>query len=476
MELQERLRAHMDSEMSATPMSDLGEVMERGERIRRQRKMVNVALPAVAALVVVAGVVISDRVGGGGNRELPEVEGADAVAAANAQLSVQERSLEWEVQPATLGLHQDVTADSGVTYVLSTAPGARFQDFPNGDIPRAIYASSDGMTWDSHPVGGSWVSSIAAADGLLYAVGTGPGAEADSMAVRVATSPDRGETFRETELVEVGSPSSVATRVMAAEGGVLATVSTRTSTDPVSLLPPGTLEGGVEPVMLEEGVAVLPVEDAEAAYEACFGGQPEACDDLVESRATHYSTWEELGLDPEELSFGDVVEHRAFWTEDGEHFEEVSYPFPDGFVDGVFRVGDRTVVSLNRPGGTQLHWSEDARSWEPVADVPRLGWITAMGEVGGQVVIVGQGADGPGSSVFRAPDLSGPWTEIALDELLGAPPGQGASWISAATVGESGVAVSLAVEGTASGGGDNPITALADRLFGDGNQDLERLE
>jgi hypothetical protein len=466
MDLDDRLRAHMDAEMSTTRVSNLGAVMERGEVLHRRRRVRSAVLPATAVVVVVAGVALSQQ-SRGGDRELPEV---DAVAAANAQLSVQPASLDWETRPAALGWQLQNVAADGVLYALSTAPGVRWEDFPNGDLPKAIYASTDGTNWSSHPVGGSWVSSIAAADGLLYAVGTGPGAEEDSITLRIGVSADQGASFSDTNIpLAPVEPASVTTKVMATPQGVLATATSRNSIDPISLLPPDVLDGPVEPVTLEEGIAVFPFEAAEQAYDVCFGGDEQTCQELVEAEATHFSSWDDLdvGFEAEELSFGEKVTHAAYWSGDGQHFQEVEYPFPPGFLDQVFSLSNQVAVSISGAGGSQLFVSDDARSWRPLADVPSLGWITAMGEVDGNVVIVGQSPQGDNASVFRAPDVSGPWEEIALEDLLGIPPGDETFvWATAATVGDSGVAINLSVEQVSDGRAANPVTAIVERAFG----------
>lgn len=475
MDLHDRLHAHMDTEMAATRHTNLGGVMERGEVIRRRRRLVSATLPAAAVLVIVLGVMFYDS-GQPGGRDVADVE---AVAASNAHLSVQQTNLDWQVQPSVLGFQQQNVADDGVLYSLSTAPGARFEDFPNGDIPKAIYTSTDGRDWTAHPVGGSWVSAIAARDGLLYAVGTGAGAEADSVALRIEVSHDQGQTFEGTEIPLAGrQPDLVHTRVMATGDGILATASSRVPADPLSLVPPEALEGEVEPMIVEEphgGIAIFPFEVADAAHEACLGDEPQACAELVEDEATRFFSWEELGLEDGGRFAGEIPAHSAYWSEDGQTFEEVEYPFPDGFIEGVHTVGDRAVVAVGGAGANQLFSSRDARSWQAV-ETPPLGWIQAMGEVAGTPVMVAQRPDGRMPSIFHAPDLSGPWEEIPLSDLIDLPEREDSFvWITAATVGDSGVALNLSVEQQTQGG--NPIRGLLDRMTGgQGPQETVRME
>lgn len=463
MDLRSRLRAHMESEIKRTPFTDLGDVMERGDVIRGRRRLVAVAAPAAAVLLVVAALALSRQAPG------QDVD-VDAIAAGNARLT--EGSLEWTTGPATLGFVQPQQTESdGVMYVLSTAPGARWEDFPMGNIPEAIYASTDGSSWESHPLGGTWVSSISAANGLLYAVGTAPGAEADSVTMQVGVSESRGSRFQTTALpFESDRPGHFSTQIMATPRGVLATGSHRVSTDPWALLPPEELEGGVEPVAADSGVAVFPFEQVESAYRVCGGVDPVACQELIEEEATYFASWEELGFDPEEVSGGEIVTHVAYWSEDGYSFSEVPFPFPDGWFERSATVGDSAVVSIGGPGGSQLFASDDARSWREVGPDRPLGGVTAMGEVGDEVVLVGATPDFRSIAAYRAPGLDGPWEEIDIEGML-PPTGNGELWINSAAVGSGGVAMSIvaAVEGDAR---SNPVTELFDRLVDLGGREV----
>lgn len=463
MDLRSRLRAHMESEIKRTPFTDLGDVMERGDVIRGRRRLVAVAVPAAAVLLVVAALALSRQAPG------QDVD-VDAIAAGNARLT--EGSLEWTTGPATLGFVQPQQTESdGVMYVLSTAPGARWEDFPMGNIPEAIYASTDGSRWESHPLGGTWVSSISAANGLLYAVGTAPGADADSVTMQVGVSENRGAEFQTTTLpLEARRPGHFLTQIMATPRGVLATGTHRVSTDPWALLPPEELEGGVEPVTADSGVAVFPIEKVEAAYRVCGGVDPAACEELIEQEATYFASWEQLGFDPEEVSGGEIVTHVAYWSEDGSSFSEVPFPFPDGWFERSLTVGDSAVVSIGGPGGTQLFASDDARTWREVGPDRLVGGVAAMGEVGDEVVLVGASPDFRSIAFHRAPSLDGPWEEIDIEGMLPTA-GEGELWINSAAVGSGGVAVSImaAMEGDA---GSNPVTQLFDRLLDLGGREV----
>ncbi len=463
MDLRSRLQTHMEAEIRRTPLTDLGDVMERGDLIRGRRRLVAVAVPAAVVLLVAVGLILGRRSPEAGND-------VDLVAAANARLT--EGTVEWTTGPATLGMiqFQQATAD-GVMYVLSTAPGARWEDHPSGDIPEAIYASSDGVSWESHPLGGSWVSSISAANGLLYVVGTAPGADADSVVMQIGISDNRGADLRRVSIpLGENRPGNYSTQVMATGGGVLAAASIRGSTDPWTLLPAEALSGSVEPVTIDDGIAVFPSGSVGIAYEICGGADPAGCQALVEEEATYFATWEELGFDPADISFGEMVTNVAYWSEDGTEFTEIPYPFPGGWFERSASVGDSAVVAIGGGAGSRLFASEDGRAWREIGAEMTMGFLTAIGEVDGEVVAVGTSPDFASVRAYRAASLDGPWEPIDLEGLLPRNEG-GELWVNSAAVGRGGVAMSLVVV-VEDVSASNPVTGFIDRLLDRGGREL----
>lgn len=459
MDLKQRLAEHWASEVAQTAITDLGEIMDRGDTLRRRRSIAAAVVPTLGIVAVAAAFfALRDDPPAG-----PEV---DSVAAQNAALNLEHRSLDWSVVPATLGWSIERASGDGVTYVLSTAPGARFEDFPDGNVPKAIYTSADGQEWSAHPIEGSWVSSIAASDGLLYAVGTAPGATADSVTLQIGVSSDQGTSF---ELVPVpfeeDRPAIYSTHVAATGGGILALVEARISTDPFALLPTEALNGAVEPVNTEQGIAVFPAAMVETAYNICFGSESDECRQLIDSQATYFATWEELGIDREEVVSGEIAHRAAYWSPDGRQYEEIDHPLPDGWIQQVSRVGDESVIAIDTPTGTSLHASVDGRDWREVGEGLGLGSVTAVGAVDGEVVVVGQPPAGSGVSLMRAPGLDGPWEEVALGDAMPELREATSTWISSSTVSDSGVALVLQVESQQAGAG-NAISELIGRLFG----------
>ncbi|HJR92962.1 MAG TPA: hypothetical protein VJ938_11015, partial [Acidimicrobiia bacterium] len=415
MDIHERLAAHLKSEMARAPQPNPGAVMDRGDEIKSRRRLLVMAVPVAAVGILIVGVMALRPDPGGALLANPS---ADDVAAANAALSVGETIYDWETEPASLGWTMQQSVSDGVMYALSTAPGTRWEQFPNGDVPEAIYTSTDGLSWTSHLAESTWMNSIAATDGLLYAVGTAPGAEADSITVQVGVSSDMGETFTTTGLpFAVPAPGFTDTRVLANSSGVLALVTHTASTDPWSLIPSEELEGNVEPLVLQDGIAVFPSGVMGEAEAACFSGDAAACEDFVAAEATYDATWEELGLG-EDVFFGEQTTQAAYFSGDGVDFEEIDYPLPDGWIEKAVTVADSAVVSISGGAGSNLLASKDLRSWQPVAAEFGAGWILDIGQVDDTVVAVGSSPQGDRPVVYRADDLYGAWSEVRVGDLL----------------------------------------------------------
>jgi hypothetical protein len=475
MDLQERLQAHMRSELAKTPVSDLGGVMERGETIRRRRRAVMTAAPVVVVLLGAVGVMASGLLSGDG----PDVD-VNQMVAAEANLSLSIGDLDWQVQPAALAWAEDRELGDGALYVLSTAPGAKWENFPNGNVPKALYVSEDGLDWTATLLGDWRPSDMAVSQGLLYLVGTGPGAKADTQDIELRVSSDGGSSFDKTLELDVGvaAGASLVPKVIATDEGVLAIATSRQFLDPLTLLPPDALEGRVQPMMIESGVAIFPDDALVDAHEACFTADPSKCEAVIEERATAFFTWEELGLPGGSIEFGELVEHFTFWSSDGENFEPVDYPFPGGYIDRVASVDGTAVVTITDMGPTRILASEDALEWRPIAEGIDAGYVLAIGKTGGEIVMASQDINGTSLRVYRAPDLDGPWQQVPIDgllqELVESEGNMISLWPGGAVVTDSGVAISVVAEG-AGGNARNPIAKIFDPIFRR-NQDRRMVE
>ena len=228
MDIRDRLVAHLADEASRAPRPDLGAVVERGETVKTRRHIVAVAIPVAAVALVAFGVAaVGDRL------EAPRR--ADVAAAEAGLLHVSQEPLEWTTAPATLGLGIDAVVGDDVMYVLSTAPGTRWEDFPDGNVPRAVYTSTDGSGWESHDLSGNSVIDLALHDGVLYTLGTAPGTSEGSVALEIGKSADGAESFETTTVPTEGAGWSGA-RMAVTDAGIVALASAQQMT-PESRLP-----------------------------------------------------------------------------------------------------------------------------------------------------------------------------------------------------------------------------------------------
>lgn len=177
----ERLERYLHDRSTTIDLPHAGvDLIARGARRHRRRRTAACGGVAVALLlggVAAAGLADTDDDG----RE--QVSG---VAAA-----VVDSPLAWSVVPVTTGLGygSGAVSDGSAVYSLSTAPGAETPDAY--DDPRHLYRSTDGAEWED--VGlpdGLYPSSVSAADGSVYAVGTA--AAGGDVGVELAVSGDGG--------------------------------------------------------------------------------------------------------------------------------------------------------------------------------------------------------------------------------------------------------------------------------------------
>src|SRR5262249_35450126 len=90
------------------------------------------------------------------------------------------------------------TTAKGVTYALSTAPGA--PQSANGVMAQELYSTHDGIDWTHTSLGADpWVVDLTESNGVLYAVGTGPGAQG-GIDYKLSTSSNSGTNWDDTPI------------------------------------------------------------------------------------------------------------------------------------------------------------------------------------------------------------------------------------------------------------------------------------
>jgi hypothetical protein len=107
--------------------------------------------------------------------------------------------LVWRLVDGTVAFPSvHLSTVGGVTYALATAPGTTGQP-DDQPTPQAVYRTRDGQRWEVATVagGGSWIADLSERDGVLYAVGTAPGASDADVGFRLGRSTDGGARWDE---------------------------------------------------------------------------------------------------------------------------------------------------------------------------------------------------------------------------------------------------------------------------------------
>jgi hypothetical protein len=163
------------------PPGDLGTVVQRGRRRSRRRHQLTASLAAVA---VVATTVAAVRAA---NPDAPTTKFATQDDAAH----LGDSGIEWAAAGApetaiSAWSYRGTAELDGRTYSLSTAPGKHETDQA---LPPVLWRSDDGVEWSQAPTPTSFFPSrLAAGDGRLYAIGTGPATSATGASVHVGWS------------------------------------------------------------------------------------------------------------------------------------------------------------------------------------------------------------------------------------------------------------------------------------------------
>jgi len=225
-------------------------------RPARWRRRAATAVAAVAVLAAgTTGFVVLNQRGDdtGGPLQAAPRDAGPAAAPAAASAAADTASLQWTVaEPGSgLGWSTDIAiGDDGNVYSLSTAPGMHDPNEEWVPEPQILYSSANGSDWTEAGVPADlWASTLEAANGRLYTVGTGPAAaaEGEPYGFQVAASSDGGATWSNTPLpldlaglkAHYGGNVSAggAQLAVAADGSVLATTTLHAWADPYELLP-----------------------------------------------------------------------------------------------------------------------------------------------------------------------------------------------------------------------------------------------
>lgn len=434
-----------------------GAARDRARRLERRRRA---AVPALLTTTVLAGAGAVAWVQSGPRG----TAGIDAAAPGHA---LDADAFEW--QPADIGFGSYAStarADDGTYYVLSTAPGTRYEDHPDGAVPQAIYRSSDGVHWEMTPVEGKpWIRSIAARGNGLYAIGTAPAA-GGGIATQAAYSRDGGVSWTAADLVSTArTPTadvplhSTTPEVSFAAGdaGLVAIVQRRYWVDPNEVLAAAELADAPAVEATAAGLVVSKMKVPEECSSAdsrevrvpsttAPSSDPPAPDAVatgceITAEGVRTIPWSDLGIE----SMESLTVTEVFVSGDGAAWESLGDTMgagagrvaslvatPDGYFAGV--EGLYSMMSDSAPL-TSFH-SVDGRTWAPVeTDLP--GGVVHLGAVGNRLVAVGFG----GTTVYTSPDGGSTWNGTALAPLVDPDGEYGDLWITGFDSGPLGTAL-----------------------------------
>jgi len=209
MTFEDTLRDQLRRQAADLPLPDRepGRAVARARARRRNRR---VAAGTTAVVALLAAAVVPQLVGGDTG------DGGDPVTAGLADTGpglplTGPLAFDWSSAPDGLtNVASFFQADDGTVYALSTGPGARWEDFPNGDYPRALYRLAEDGTWQPVLLDGDRPPAIdaTAGGGLLYAISTAPDGEGGYGPV-LSSSADGGDTWSTDDVGAVAPPSDV---------------------------------------------------------------------------------------------------------------------------------------------------------------------------------------------------------------------------------------------------------------------------
>lgn len=431
-------------------------------RARQRTRRGQAVVAAVAALAIGGGglaayttltagdsVRIGD-VGTTGAPPAPDTAPGEVPGAADNPLA----DLEWREHDGTLSHVTDqVLSADGYTYVLSTAPGARYEDHPDGIVPQALYRSVDGASWETADLGADpWIADLTSRDGVLYAITTAPLATGGDIAV--AASTDGGSTWEHHPLPVADTPPPAIpldgtyhnVHVAAGDDTLVASVRTGYRPDFEAIFGADVMQDHWVAIE-DDGLVLHPVgpgatEPAVAICDAAGGcREPEAEPEGIPvpttaPEATGRLTWAELGLSGRT----DLERHELFTSTDGTDWQPVPSPFGPGAIAPIVATSQGFFTTVTDHGGATatsvLMRSADGVTWEVAND--QLGWIDLVGEVGGRLLAL---SSADTQQVLTSADGGATWTTVDLGALTGVIPGPEGPWVIAADTGPLGAAL-----------------------------------
>ena len=395
-ELDRRLRSHLRSESARLPAPRGTAAAVTRARSRRRNRRAMFASAAVVAVAAASSFVLT-------------TESAKEEVQTAAQRAVVDETLgfDWTVTDNGLAFIQSSSGGDSGFYALSTAPGTKMEDFPNGDAPRAMYRLTAEGTWAPIALEGDEpaVGPVSQRGGTLYALSTGSASSRHGRPTG-SISTDGGESWSSVPL-EAAAPPSTAVPwelhyqldVESTAERTMAIVNASVSVPYDALFPELTGEGNDGSLTIEttdEGVSLLRVPVA--YFEAQKRAQTEAPKSTVPpadgagqqadpqapvGEVVRTVTWAEMGI----TGPADLTTQTWAYVAEGADWVEVTRPAPSNPSTGQSAMLDATsdafVLSVNevtddRSSGNFTYRSTDGQSWEPL-QTPGTGQILTIG-------------------------------------------------------------------------------------------------
>jgi hypothetical protein len=434
MSFEEILRRRLEHEARAVPLPfrDAGRAAHRARTRRRHR--LAAAGAVTAAAVVAAAVPLVHGSSGDDSAVIPAATGLPATGPLQ---------LAWSSHGDGLSeLASTFQAADGSVYALSTGPGVRYGDWPDG-MPKALYHLADDGTWQPTELDGDRPRAIdVAGNGSdIYAVSTGPATSGDEFVSRLSASADGGDTWTTEDLPAAEPPSTVLQwdavsnlSVETAGSTTLALVATSFLPDVAALFPEMAtdLSRAYQVRYTDEGITLMSGGREAWVLQAGPGATtPPTRPGDAEEQPTQVRTvpWSELGVDgPEALG------RNQFYRRAGDAWEPIDTHLPgtDVSLADLGEAAGKFVLSGSRRaavGGDEaapvLYVSDDGAAWNEVQPPGELGQIVGVGSAlvnvpwQGSVLQVSTDAGASWTDV----DLAAAGVPVAADSVLMSPSG-----------------------------------------------------
>jgi hypothetical protein len=398
MELEQELRDILQRDSAELVPVGPGPEEARRRAFRRKRR-VQSGVVMISAAGLVGGTIAVIETRDPGHGPGPRVQ---------TQPIAPTSDLVWRsVDGTVLVTGAEFTTPAGITYALSTAPGSK-PSIDNGTAPQELYATRDGVTWTHESLGAKpWIVDLTESKGVLYAVGTGPGAQTGSFDYNLATSTDNGARWSVDRIpVDFTPPKSTVPLTESRSVHLARGAHTTVAMAKVSYWPDVSKVIGDAPyTATAAGVQILGKADClkmtAPTVAPVRGSAPEGCKQAVESTRP----WTDFGIsDPAALH-----QQQALVRDDGGDWTKADVPAAsDSWVQDVSATTNgflmvEQVPGTDRVGDVQLWSSTDGRAWAPLSGaVPKFDNVSIAGD---RVI----GGDASSSNIYVSNDAGATW-------------------------------------------------------------------